>query len=51
MLKSDNVNVNPVLWNYYQNVKGNYRRSDTSGYRTGEVNPSEYTSEVKNSYR
>ena len=50
VLKSDNVNVNPVLWSYYQNVKGNYRRSDTSGYRTGEVNPSEYTSEVKNSY-
>lgn len=50
VLRSDGVEVNPTLWNYYKNYKGNYRASDSKGYRTGEIKPSEYSSDVKNSY-
>lgn len=47
---SDGVTINPTLWDYYKNAKGNYRKSDSTGYQTGEINPSQYTEEVKNSY-
>ena len=50
VLKSDGVEANPTLWNYYKSYKGNYRSTSSEGYRTGEIKPSEYTSEVTGSY-
>lgn len=50
VFQSDGVEVNPTLWSYYKSYKGNYRSSGSNGYNTGEIKPSEYSEEVKNSY-
>lgn len=50
VFQSDGVEVNPTLWDYYKSYKGNYRSTGTEGYKTGEIKPSEYSDEVKNSY-
>lgn len=47
---SDGVTVNPTLWDFYSTYKGNYRKSDSSGYNTGEINPSNFSADVTNSY-
>ncbi len=50
VFESDGLEVNGTLYNYYDNIKGNYRTSGSAGYKTGEVDPDEYPNEVKSSY-
>ncbi|MFA6861579.1 MAG: glycoside hydrolase family 3 C-terminal domain-containing protein [Bacilli bacterium] len=51
VMESDGLKVNPTLWDFYNNVKGNNRSSSSTGYKTGEVDPSTFTDAVKNSYK
>lgn len=50
VLTSEGISVNPTLWDYFKGIKGNVRRSGSSGIRLGEVDPDTYPSDVKSSY-
>lgn len=50
VFESDGIEVNPTLWDYYANYKGNNRTSSSAGMKLGEINPQEYPSNVTSSY-
>ena len=44
------LELNPTLWNYYSNSSEPRNKVSETSYTIGEINPSKFTSEVKNSY-
>lgn len=45
------LELNPILWNYYTNSKAPKHKTSDTEYIIGEIDPSEFTNEVKNSYQ
>lgn len=45
------LELNPVLWDYYTNSKAPKHKTSDTQYIIGEIDPSEFTNEVKNSYQ
>lgn len=45
------IELNPTLWNYYVNSSAPKHKTSDTEYVIGEINPSEFTNEVKNSYQ